>query len=151
MRFFERLSCLLSIYSPIHFRNTLRTHTIKIAALSALLTAALAVAVIFFTRPSTTPTPPNHGSGDSGASSSTASTNASASKAKQDLLTLKQGLQEVLASYRQIIVLLADEASLPAKEQEEARRVGQAMFHENQVRKEKLEQQLATLVSSKDS
>jgi len=43
-------------------------------------------------------------------------------------------LRELLANYRKIIVLLADEQSQPEGAREQARKVGQALFHENQER-----------------
>lgn len=43
-------------------------------------------------------------------------------------------LRELLANYRRIIVLLADEQSQPEGAREQARKVGQALFHENQER-----------------
>ena len=43
-------------------------------------------------------------------------------------------LRELLANYRKIIVLLADEQSQPENAREQARKVGQALFHENQER-----------------
>lgn len=56
--------------------------------------------------------------------------------------------REVLASFRKIIVLLADEKSLSASEKEAANQVGQALFHDNLARVAKLEEALAAIVSS---
>ena len=58
------------------------------------------------------------------------------------------GLREMLDIYRQIIVLFADEKALPAKERETANQVGQALFHENLARRQKLEEELASLVEN---
>lgn len=47
---------------------------------------------------------------------------------------LLAGFKEVLAAYRQIIVLFADEQRLSPGERDIANQVGQAMFHENRQR-----------------
>ena len=44
---------------------------------------------------------------------------------------LPKELNDILASYRKVIVLLGDEKSLNAKEKAAANRIGQALFHEN--------------------
>jgi len=61
---------------------------------------------------------------------------------------LDVSLRELLANYRKIIVLLADEAGLPAGAREQTTRVGQALFHDNQARAAALERTLAALVGS---
>lgn len=61
---------------------------------------------------------------------------------------LDVSLRELLANYRKIIVLLAEDASLPASAREHTTRVGQALFHDNQARGAALERTLAALVGS---
>jgi uncharacterized caspase-like protein/peptidoglycan/xylan/chitin deacetylase (PgdA/CDA1 family) len=58
------------------------------------------------------------------------------------------GLSEVLAAYRKVIVLFADEATMAPGEREQANQVGQAIFHENQQRLSDLEAKLAALSGS---
>jgi uncharacterized caspase-like protein/peptidoglycan/xylan/chitin deacetylase (PgdA/CDA1 family) len=65
-----------------------------------------------------------------------------------DVTAISSGFQEVLASYRKIIVLLADEKSLSASEKEAANEVGQALFHDNLARIAKLDDALTALVTS---
>jgi peptidoglycan/xylan/chitin deacetylase (PgdA/CDA1 family)/uncharacterized caspase-like protein len=60
-------------------------------------------------------------------------------------------LKDVLAAYRKIIVLFADEKTLGAAEREQANQVGQAIFHENRQRIVELEVALEGLVASGDS
>lgn len=55
-------------------------------------------------------------------------------------------LREILATYRKLIVLLADDKALSANERAAANQVGQAMFHDNLDRLAKLEADLAILV-----
>ncbi|SFC07974.1 Peptidoglycan/xylan/chitin deacetylase, PgdA/CDA1 family [Massilia yuzhufengensis] len=57
-------------------------------------------------------------------------------------------MRTLLASYRKIIVLTQDEATLPADERAQANRVGQQLFHENQERIGKIDAALTQLVSS---
>ena len=54
-------------------------------------------------------------------------------------------LQDVLAAYRQIIVLFADEKALKTEERDAANQVGQAIFHENRQRAVELEASFETL------
>lgn len=70
-----------------------------------------------------------------------------ATPAALDTRALRTGLQEVLAAYRKIIVLFADETRLSAAERALANQVGQSLFHENQQRVAALEAQLVALVS----
>lgn len=65
-----------------------------------------------------------------------AKTAASQADAKEvfDPAKLPDELNGLLAAYRKIIVLLADEKKLAPKERDEASRIGQALFHENLVR-----------------
>jgi uncharacterized caspase-like protein/peptidoglycan/xylan/chitin deacetylase (PgdA/CDA1 family) len=65
-----------------------------------------------------------------------------------DTAKLTTALKEVLANYRKIIVLLADEKTLAAKDRERTTQVGQALFHENQDRSAKLDRELAALAGS---
>ena len=65
-----------------------------------------------------------------------------------DITALRTGLGEVLASYRKIIVLLADEKTLSSGERGAANQAGQALFHDNLARLDKLEEALDKLASS---
>ena len=58
------------------------------------------------------------------------------------------GFKDVLAAYRKIIVLFADEKTLGTHERTLANQVGQGLFHENRQRVEALEAKLEALVSS---
>lgn len=60
---------------------------------------------------------------------------------------LQKALDDMLVSYRKIIVLLADEKSLDAKGKAAANRIGQALFHENLERLNTLDTQFAKLSS----
>lgn len=60
-----------------------------------------------------------------------------------------QEFDELLAAYRKIIVLFADEKKLSAKELEQANRVGQALFHENLNRLASFDQKLQKLMDAK--
>lgn len=61
---------------------------------------------------------------------------------------LQRGAKDVLAAYRQIIVLFADEKALSASERDIANQVGQALFHENRERIAALEAAFDTLGAS---
>lgn len=65
-----------------------------------------------------------------------------------DPSALRAGLGEVLASYRKIIVLLADEKTLSRGEREAANQAGQALFHDNLARLAKLDEALDGLAGS---
>lgn len=123
----------------------MRPHIIKIAALSAIISASIAAAAFYFlsARDNSAPNqiPPQ-------ASPVTGALN---TQATNELQAIKLAAQEVLANYRKIIVLLADDAALAAKEQQEARRVGQALFHDNQDKRKQLDQLLLATLESKDS
>ena len=67
-----------------------------------------------------------------------------------DVAALSGDLKEVLAAYRKIIVLLADEQTLDAAQRESANTVGQALFHDNLARTAKIDATLTALVSSND-
>nr|WP_295767897.1 polysaccharide deacetylase family protein [Rhodoferax sp.] len=58
------------------------------------------------------------------------------------------GFKDVLAAYRKIIVLFADEKTLGTNERTLANQVGQGLFHENRQRVEALEAKLEALVGS---
>ncbi len=61
---------------------------------------------------------------------------------------LKAGFVDVLAAYRKIIVLFADEKTIAAPERALANQVGQGLFHENRQRVVDLESQLTALATS---
>jgi len=65
-----------------------------------------------------------------------------------DTSKLLAGMREVLAGYRKIIVLFADEKALGANERAQANQVGQGLFHENRERVAALEVQMAALAAS---
>lgn len=65
-----------------------------------------------------------------------------------DTAPVAAGMKELLATYRKIIVLTADEATLGASERDQANLVGRELFHENQQRQAKLDSELAKLAAS---
>lgn len=67
---------------------------------------------------------------------------------KADNAPLLAGFKEVLAAYRQIIVLFADEKELSAEQRDIANQVGQALFHENRQRVVDLEAAFEALGAS---
>ena len=72
----------------------------------------------------------------------------SASSATLDVKSTLVSLQDVLAAYRKIIVLFADEKTLSANERTLANQVGQSLFHENRQRVVDLETSLGALVGN---
>ena len=104
-------------------------------AVAATIAVALAGGA-YFTRPSSTsPSAP----APSAAAAATAALDVSPSAAK---------LKALLANYRKIIVLLADEKSLSAEGNAAVNRVGQALFHENQSHTADLDTALGALAAS---
>lgn len=67
---------------------------------------------------------------------------------RPDTSALRAGLGEVLVAYRKIIVLLADESTLSRGDREAVNRVGQALFHDNLARVDKLGEGLDALAGS---
>lgn len=67
---------------------------------------------------------------------------------RPDVSKIMDGLREVLAAHRKIIVLLADEKALDAAQRETANQVGQAIFHENRARVVELEAAFEVLAGS---
>ena len=65
-----------------------------------------------------------------------------------DTSSILVGFKDVLAAYRKIIVLFADEKTLGINERTLANQVGQGLFHENRQRVEALEVKLDALISS---
>jgi len=61
---------------------------------------------------------------------------------------LLAALQDVLAAYRKIIVLFADEKTLSANERAMANQVGQGLFHENRERIANLEARLDAMTTA---
>lgn len=59
-------------------------------------------------------------------------------------------MKKMLDAYRKMIVLTLDEDGLPQSAREQANRVGQQLFHENQERIAKADDALAALVASND-
>ncbi|MFM9433559.1 peptidoglycan/xylan/chitin deacetylase (PgdA/CDA1 family)/uncharacterized caspase-like protein [Janthinobacterium sp. CG_23.3] len=100
---------------------------LKIAVSLAVVVAAGAGAY-FATRPASAPV-------------------AAAAAASGDVAAIGAQLRDVLAAHRKIIVLLADEQALAAPARAESRRVGQALFHENQARTGKLEEAFGVLTA----
>lgn len=68
--------------------------------------------------------------------------------AAPDIASIRAGLAEVLADWRKIIVLLADEKTLSKNELEAASQAGQALFHDKLARLAKLEETLDALATS---
>nr|WP_315491617.1 polysaccharide deacetylase family protein [uncultured Rhodoferax sp.] len=104
---------------------------------AAVATTAIAAASIaYILKPAATP--------------ATAAPVAVTTPAGQDIDTkaLLSGFKDVLAAYRKIIVLFADEKTLTANERALANQVGQGLFHENRQRVVELESQLEALASS---
>ncbi len=62
--------------------------------------------------------------------------------------TLATEPAEILAGYRKLIVLFADEAKMSPAEAAAATQVGQQLFHANREREERLESAVAAIVSS---
>lgn len=65
-----------------------------------------------------------------------------------DVSAISADMKTMLASYRKIIVLTQDEATLSNEEREQANRIGQQLFHENQGRVGKVDAALAQLLAS---
>jgi peptidoglycan/xylan/chitin deacetylase (PgdA/CDA1 family)/uncharacterized caspase-like protein len=63
---------------------------------------------------------------------------------------IASNMQRMLEAYRKMIVLTVDEDGLSANEREQANRVGQQLFHENQERIASTDDALAALVTSPD-
>ncbi len=72
------------------------------------------------------------------------------SSKRPDVSALRASLDDALAAYRKIIVLLADESALSRGEREAVNQVGQALFHDNLARLDKLEETLDALAGSPD-
>ncbi|MGO4381469.1 polysaccharide deacetylase family protein [Pseudoduganella sp. RAF53_2] len=96
---------------------------------AVVVAAAASAAVILKSRPSPTSAPAAAAVADSG--------NAQA--------PLMAELQSILASYRKVIVLLADEKALSDADRKAAEQVGQSLFHENIERFAKARDLLARL------
>ncbi|MCL6487042.1 MAG: polysaccharide deacetylase family protein, partial [Janthinobacterium lividum] len=72
---------------------------------------------------------------------------AAAPQSGVDAAAVASDLRDLLGNFRKIIVLLADEQSLAEGARDEARKVGQALFHENQERIAKLDAALDQLTA----
>jgi len=122
-----------ALYCQIHqLRKTaLKTKRIAIIAAASVLLAAGGVPLFLNTRKPAPASPP-----------------AATPRNSTDLTSISSGFKEVLANYRKIIVLLADEKTQPAKERDEAKRVGQALFHDNQTRIAELNDAMDALIAS---
>lgn len=68
--------------------------------------------------------------------------------APEDAARFQGALEGVLADYRRIIVLLADEPALDKAARERATTVGQALFHDKLAREAELSAQLAAVVKA---
>jgi len=73
---------------------------------------------------------------------------ATASTPAVDVSAISTDLRAMLDAYRKVIVLTVDESKLPAADREQANRIGQQLFHENQERIGKVDAALAALVAS---
>lgn len=116
----------------------------RLAIAAATCVAATALAVFVAHRSGGLP-----GANPGAASSPAASASAGGSQAVD--AAIAEQLQTVLAHYRKIIVLLADEKSLPDAERQRAHTVGQAIFHEKLALEARLADQLATVAGSSDA
>ena len=110
---------------------------IKIAAALALA-GAVGAAVVLSKR---APSPNKPGAPVAAAPGAAAAT-------APDTTAIAAGMQALLADYRKIIVLLAEEKTLAPNEREQANRIGQILFHGNQERTDTLERSLAQLAAS---
>jgi len=110
---------------------------IKIAATMVVALAAGA-GIYTFMRPAATSTP----------AAPHAGAPATTPQGAVDAAAISAQLRDLLANFRKIIVLLADEQSLPDGARDEARKVGQSLFHENQERIAKLDTMLDQLTAS---
>ncbi|WP_312436241.1 polysaccharide deacetylase family protein [Janthinobacterium sp.] len=106
---------------------------IKIAATVAVALAAGA-GIYTFTRPSANGAP------------SAPAVDTVAAKNAADVAAVSAQLRELLANYRRIIVLLADDDSLADGAREQGRQVGQALFHDNQERIARIDAMLDKLM-----
>ena len=68
--------------------------------------------------------------------------------AAMDVSAIAADLRATLDAYRKIIVLTVDEGKLTAAEREQANRIGQQLFHENQERTARLDAATAALLAS---
>ena len=106
---------------------------IKIAATVAVALAAGA-GIYTFTRPSANGAP------------SAPAVDTVAAKNAADVAAVSAQLRELLANYRRIIVMLADDDSLADGAREQGRQVGQALFHDNQERIARIDAMLDKLM-----
>ena len=110
---------------------------IKIAA-TVLVALAAGAGIYTYMRPAATGTP----------AAPPAGATATTPQGAVDAAAISRQLRDLLANFRKIIVLLADEQSLPDGARDEARKVGQSLFHENQERIAKLDLMLDQLTAS---
>lgn len=115
------------------FTMTQQHKTLLTVAIVATAIAA-AVGIGYFRKPAEPPSP--------------AATVTATVAPMPDTSTILTGFKEVLAAYRKIIVLFADEKTLAAQERAMANQVGQGLFHDNRQRVAGLETQLDTLAGS---
>jgi peptidoglycan/xylan/chitin deacetylase (PgdA/CDA1 family)/uncharacterized caspase-like protein len=115
---------------------------IKIAA-TVVVALAAGAGIYTYTRPAATATP--------GAPASAPGSTAAAPQSSVDTAAVAGQFRDLLANFRKIIVLLADEQSLPEGARDEARKVGQALFHENQERIARLDAALDQLTAPANS
>ncbi|MBG6220408.1 MULTISPECIES: polysaccharide deacetylase family protein [unclassified Janthinobacterium] len=109
---------------------------IKIAA-TVVVALAAGAGMYRYTRPAATATAQAPVSGNP----------AAAPQSGVDAAAVASDLRDLLGNFRKIIVLLADEQSLAEGARDEARKVGQALFHENQERIAKLDAALDQLTA----
>ena len=109
---------------------------IKIAA-TVVVALAAGAGIYTYTRPAATAAPAGPATGNP----------AAAPQAGADTAAVAAQFRDLLANFRKIIVLLADEQSLPEGARDEARKVGQALFHENQERIARLDAALDQLTA----
>ncbi|MGC3980935.1 MAG: polysaccharide deacetylase family protein [Steroidobacteraceae bacterium] len=74
-----------------------------------------------------------------------------AQQVQQRVAEYKTELQTLLSGYRQIIVLVAGDATLSANDRSVVNQVGQTIFHQNLDRGAKLNESLGTLFTARDA
>jgi len=74
-----------------------------------------------------------------------------AQAASPNTSVIASDMKKMLDAYRKMIVLTLDEDGLPESAREQANRVGQQLFHENQERIARTDDALAALVASNDA
>ncbi|MFZ6844946.1 polysaccharide deacetylase family protein [Undibacterium sp. RuTC16W] len=115
----------------------MKSRRILLVLVAVLITIAVAITAYFFVQ------------SNPKKSSESVDSVAAASGAEKTANGLPKEFNDILAAYRKVIVLLADEKTLSVKEKSAANRIGQALFHENLVRLENVDAYLKTVQAYK--